>query len=117
MVGCILMVTSLLWLLSGGTPWILFSFAGLFGLAYGGCVASQSPLVASLFGLHAHGLILGCLSLGFTSGGALGPFLTGYLFDLHGSYRMAFLVCAMFSFVGLVLTLALPQEHRGRSAK
>jgi len=117
MVGCILMGISLLWLLSGGTQWILFSFAGLFGLAYGGCVASQSPLVASLFGLHAHGLILGCLSLGFTSGGALGPFLTGYLFDLHGSYRIAFLVCAVLSFVGLVLTLTLPPEHRGRFAK
>ena len=86
---------------------MLYLFAAVFGFAHGGVGASESPLVARLFGLSSHGLILGVASLGFTTGAAVGPFLTGYIFDVTGSYRVAFLACVAISIVGLILTTLL----------
>jgi len=106
-IGFILMSAALLGLVPAKSIWLLYSAAGVFGLAYGGCAASQSPLAAELFGLRSHGAILGVLSFGFTVGGAAGPLLTGYIFDVTDSYRLAFLVCLGISMVGLILTVFL----------
>ncbi len=40
-------------------------------------------------------------------GGAIGPFLAGYIFDVTGSYQLAFFVSAALSIVGLMLAAAL----------
>jgi MFS family permease len=101
------MSAALLGLMPAKVVWLVFVVAGLFGFANGTCVASQSPLVALLFGLSSHGVILGFLSFGFTSGGAFGPWLSGIVFDIAGSYRLAFLMCTAVSLAGLVLTLFL----------
>jgi MFS family permease len=106
-VGFILMAAALFLLIPSKIVWLLFVLAGLFGFANGTCVASQSPLVALLFGLRSHGVILGFLSFGFTTGGAFGPWLSGYIFDLTQSYRFAFLMCTAVSLTGLVLTVFL----------
>lgn len=106
-IGFLLMSAALLGLMPARMMWIIFVLAGFFGFANGTCVASQSPLVALLFGLSSHGAILGLLSFGFTSGGAFGPWLSGIIFDLAGSYRLAFLMCTGVSLAGLVLTLFL----------
>jgi len=107
LIGLILLSIAILWLVPAKMAWALFTFAGIFGLAYGGIVASQSPLVAYMFGLGSHGLILGVIGIGFTGGGALGPLVTGYLFDVIGNYQMAFLVCAGISSSGIILTAVL----------
>jgi transposase len=70
--------------------------------ANGGMGAAESPLVAALFGLRSHGLILGVVDLGFTIGAAVGPFLAGYIFDVAGSYQVAFSVSAA---IGVVVLL------------
>ena len=67
----------------------------------------ESTVVAELFGLKSHGLILGLISFGFTIGAAVGPLITGYLFDLTGNYQAAFMVCAALGVIGLILTAAL----------
>ena len=89
------------------TVWLLYFLSGLFGFSYGGIAASESPLVAFLFGLRYLGLILGAAAAGFTIGGALGPWLIGYIFDVTDSYRLAFIICGAISFTGLILTLIL----------
>ena len=38
-----------------------------------------------------------------TIGGAIGPLLAGRIFDMKGSYQLAFLVCAILSITGLIL--------------
>ena len=106
-IGFILMSTAILCLMPTNMTWIIFILAGLFGFANGTCVASQSPVVALLFGLSSHGVILGFLSFGFTSGGALGPWLSGFIFDIAGNYRLAFLMCTAVSLIGFVLALFL----------
>jgi MFS family permease len=107
-IGFILMAAALLWLVPSKEAWGLYLFAVVFGFAFGGCVTSESPLVAGLFGLSSHGLILGTINLpGFTFGAAVGPFIAGHISDITGSYQLAFIVCAAMSVAGLILTVLL----------
>ena len=106
-IGFILISAALFWLIPATELWPLYSFAFVFGLASGGIGSSQSPIIARLFGLSSHGLILGVITLGFTAGGAVGPFLAGFIFDVTGSYQVAFLVSGVIGVVGLILTAML----------
>ncbi len=107
-IGFVLMATALFWLVPARELWRLYLFAAVFGFAFGGCAASESPLVAGLFGLSSHGLILGVMNLlGFTLGAAVGPLITGHLFDVTSSYQLAFVVAGAVSVGGLILTVLL----------
>ena len=82
----------------------------------GGSATLVSPMFAELFGMRSHGLILGFCSLINALGGALGPFLAGYIFDTSGSYQWAFTLCAVLCLVALILTLSLktvPKQNTG----
>jgi MFS family permease len=110
--GFILMSIALIWLAPAKTAWLLFLIAGIFGFAYGGIAVSHSPLVAELFGLRSHGLIFGVFAISVSCGGAVGPLLTGYLFDVTKSYRMAFLLCAVIGLAGILFGALLRTEKR-----
>jgi MFS family permease len=106
--GFILMAAALFWLVPAKELWALYLFVVVFGFAVGGCATSESPLVAGLFGLRSHGLILGVINLlGFIFGAAAGPLIGGYIFDTTSSYQLAFIICAAISVVGLILTVLL----------
>ena len=106
--GFILMTASLFWLVPARELWGLYLFAVVFGFAFGGCATSESPLVAGLFGLSSHGLILGVINLvGFTFGAAVGPLIAGRIFDVTVSYHLAFIICGSMSVVGLILSSLL----------
>jgi MFS family permease len=83
--------------------WAFFVLAVMIGLSQGGVGSSQSPLIASLFGLRSHGLIFGFLGIGSTFGAAVGPLLVGFMFDLTGSYNLALLMCAGASLIAFIL--------------
>jgi MFS family permease len=76
---------------------------------------AESPMIAGLFGLGSHGLILGMAHFAFTVGAAIGPFVTGYIFDVAGSYQAAFLVCAVFGIISLVLAVMIKPAIRAGS--
>jgi len=112
-IGFVLMAVALFWLVPARELWGLYLFAAVFGFAFGGCAASESPLVAWLFGLSSHGLILGVMNLlGFTLGAAIGPFIAGHIFDMTSSYQLAFIVSGALSVVGLTLTTLLSPTDR-----
>ncbi|MFC1941931.1 MFS transporter [Chloroflexota bacterium] len=106
-IGFVLMAAALLWLSISTELWMLYLFILFFSFASGGMGASESPLVAGLFGLKSHGLIYGVVHLGFTVGAAAGPVLTGYVFDVSGSYQAAFLASAALCIVGIILAATL----------
>jgi MFS family permease len=111
-IGFILLASALFWLVPAKEVWGLYLFAVVFGFAFG-CAVSESPLVAELFGLSSHGLILGVINcIGFTFGAAVGPFIAGYIFDINNSYQLAFTICAAMSVVGLILTVLLKPIKR-----
>lgn len=107
LIGFILAVVSLVWLLPSRELWMFYLFAIVLGIAMGSIGTSESPLVARLFGLKNHGLIYGIFVLGFTAGGAVGPLVTGYIYDITGSYYNAFLACIAFAVVGFILAVLL----------
>jgi MFS family permease len=102
-----IMAISLYWLMAANTLWGIYLFTGIFGVAYGGIQISFSPAVAQLFGLKSHGTILGSAAFVGTIGAALGPFITGLVFDTSLSYAIAFLICALMSSCGVILALLL----------
>lgn len=108
----VLISAALLWLMFAGELWMLFLFAVVSSLAFAGMGIGESPLVAGLFGLRFHGVIYGVVHVGFTIGAALGPFVTGYIFDLTDSYQMAFLVGAVIGIVGIIFAIVLRPTKR-----
>jgi MFS family permease len=98
---------SLVWLIFSMGELALLIFAVTFGIGYGGGVSTQSPMVAYLFGLKSHGLVLGICSLGFTIGAAIAPIITGYVYDLFNSYQLAFAIGVTIAILGLLLTMML----------
>ena len=111
-IGFIIISADLFWLVPAREAWMLYLFAVVSGFAIGGMGTVESPLVARLFGLSSHGLIYGVIHLGFTVGASIGPVVTGYIFDLNGSYQVAFLVCAAFAIVGLIVASVLRPTKR-----
>jgi MFS transporter, OFA family, oxalate/formate antiporter len=102
MIYFFVIAATLFWLTQLTTTWPFVLFAVFFGLRSGGSVPIESTIIVDLFGIKSHGAILGTITFGFACGGALGPFLTGYMFDLTGNYGLAFLVCAIIASIGLI---------------
>jgi len=115
-IGLALMSVALFLLQSAKELWMFYPFAALFGFGYGGDVALISLIVADLFGLRAHGAILGVVSFAYTIGCATGPLLAGRIYDVSGSYYLAFWVFAALCVVGLVILALLKPTREGSSA-
>lgn len=82
--------------LSSGWP-MLQAFALVFGFFYGGIDPPITALLGEVFGLRHIGMIMGVLVSSWSIGGAAGPGVGGYLFDITGNYFLAFLtgMCSM----------------------
>lgn len=93
----------------------LFTFVALYGVAHGALFVVVSPTVAEYFGMREHGAIFGTILFCGTVGGAVGPFLAGVLFDISGSYAVAFLALMVMALVALGLIAALPRRHAVQS--
>ena len=102
-----LMMLALFWLLVAKELWMLFLFGVAFGFGHGGIATMESPIVANVFGMRSHGVILGLVFFCDTVGGAMGPFLAGYIFDVTSSYRLALLLCAVLGVINLITILLL----------
>ncbi len=109
---CILMAVPLFSLAVAREVWLLYLLGAIFGFAYGGLVVLQSPMVAELFGLKSHGVLLGSAVFISTLGSAIGPVVAGGIFDSTGSYSLAFLVAGLVRFIGLILALLLRATTR-----
>jgi MFS family permease len=110
-VACALLITSpnqhlLLWL-----------HACFFGLTWGARGPAITAKTADLFPGPNLGSILGVITIGTGLGAALGSWLAGLLFDLAGTYRLAFILSMVAYACGAVAFWALrrpPALPRGR---
>ena len=98
---------SLLWILGAKDVWSLYLFAAAFGFSWGAMAVIRMPITAEIFGLSALGAILGAVDFGTHAGSFIGPWLAGWLFDINGSYTVAFSIAAGTAIVGLLLAIAL----------
>jgi MFS family permease len=106
-IAFLLQAMALFWLLLAMDLWMLYLFAVVFGLGYGGIAALMSPSVAEQFGLVSHGVILGVIMIGVQISEGIGPLLGGYIFDITGAYSLAFILYGVVSFMGMVLVSRL----------
>ena len=103
----LLMTLAMVWVLFSRDVWMFYVFALIFGFAQGGIMPLQNLISAELFGLKFLGVILAGLMFCSTMGGAIGTSLAGYIFDVRGSYSLAFLICIIICALGVLLSLIL----------
>jgi MFS family permease len=83
----------------------LYVFAAVMGLLWLGTVPLTSGLVGHIFGLRYMGMLYGIVFLGHQIGGFLGAWLGGRIFDLSGSYLIAWWLSIALSVMAAALSL------------
>jgi len=69
----------------------VYAFVVIYGLTYGGCIPLLMAFRGDLFGRKKFAQMSGIMSPFRTIGNVIGPVFAGYLFDLTGSYKIAFI--------------------------
>ena len=90
----------------------LYAYALFFGLGFGARGPIITALAFQLFAGPRFGAIYGILSVGNGIGGGVAPWFGGFVYDLTGSYRAAFLIAIGFCALGsLCFWLARPRRR------
>jgi MFS family permease len=79
----------------------------LFGLGWGGNYTLLQAVAADAFGARSLGRVMGAITVLDAGGGAIGPWITGLLFDRYGTFVHAFALMAVLIGVAIALALAL----------
>ncbi|MBI2304778.1 MAG: MFS transporter [Chloroflexi bacterium] len=110
-----LIVISLFVLSSTRTVAQAVLFVAIYAPAYGGTVPLMTALRGEYFGRKAFGTIHGFSGMVSMVGTVIGPIFAGYVFDVTGSYRLAFLIISVATAlaIGLVLAARRPQLREG----
>ena len=87
--------------------WLLWLHACFFGLTWGARGPAITAKTADLFPGRQLGTILGVITIGSGIGSAAGSWAAGWIFDLSGSYRLAFLLSIAAYLCGCVAFWAL----------
>ena len=85
----------------------LYVVSILFGLSQGGIVPSYAIIVREYMPASEAGTRVGLVLMSTIVGMAIGGWLSGYIFDLTGSYRAAFLAGIGWNLVNLSIALCL----------
>jgi len=70
----------------------VYAFLVIYGLAYGGAIPLLMAFRGELFGRERFATISGAMAPFRMIGNVVGPVFAGYMFDVTGSYRLAFQV-------------------------
>jgi MFS family permease len=91
----------------------LYAYAFFFGLGFGARGPIITAIASQLFPGRRFGVIYGILSVGNGIGGGVAPWFGGFVHDVTGSYRVAFLVAVGFCALGSAcFWLARPPRYR-----
>lgn len=80
---------------------LVFAALSLIGYSYGAIIAVYPVVVADIFGSLAAPKIYGQVFTAWGLAGLLGPWSSGWLFDLSGSYSLAILIGVLLSAVSI----------------
>jgi AAHS family benzoate transporter-like MFS transporter len=80
-------------------------FMLLYSVSYGGILVVRATITGDYYGREHYGKIFGTMQ-GFSAfGGIAGPVIAGFVYDINGSYQMAFLSFAvMMGFTALLIS-------------
>ena len=108
--GLFLQALGLLIFCKTETLWQALIFVFLFGPGFGGIITLRLVILGEYFGRKVFGSIQG-ITLGIMTIGAMaGPFLTGMVYDIYKSYRLAWLILAIVIFATIPLSLKIPDR-------
>jgi len=82
--------------------WLLWLHACFFGLTWGARGPAITAKTADLFPGRQLGTILGVITIGSGIGSAAGSWAAGWIFDLSGSYRLAFILAILAYLCGCI---------------
>jgi len=111
LICCTILMVTLIWLIFSRELWMFYVFAIVFGFAYGGEVPQMPVLIGRFFGLRSVAALVGMVVFGATTGGAIGAWIAGKIFDVTQSYQLAFIIAAVVSFLAVVITLRLKKAR------
>jgi len=109
-------VIAALFITSPDQTWLLWIHSCFFGLTWGARGPMITAKTADLFQGRHLGTILGVISIGTGIGAAVGAWASGLIFDLSGSYRLAFMLSIASYLAGCVAFWFLRQPAIMRTA-
>jgi MFS family permease len=107
-----LQVVALAGVLLAPSEALLAPLMAAYGFGFAGSDTVFVRVIPDVFGLRALGAIMGLLALGWRCGAALGPTVTGFLYDVSGSYALPF-GAAPFVTAAAYALFALAASRRG----
>jgi MFS family permease len=94
----------------------LYVISAVFGLVQGGIVPSYPFIIREMFPAKEAGFRIGLALSATLAGMALGGWMSGAIFDLTGSYRVALLNGIGWNVLNMAIAIWLLQRWRGRRA-
>jgi sugar phosphate permease len=98
----------LLWFVS--EPGVIYVFAIVFGIAFGGDYMIIPLMAAELFGVRVMGRVMGIILTVDGLAEALSPMLVGYLRDRSGNYVNGFAALIALAVIGAIAVALLPRK-------
>ncbi|WP_346432328.1 MFS transporter [Breoghania sp. L-A4] len=93
--------------------WLMYTMVMLQGLFGYGIAALYGVIPADIFGGRRFASIFSVMTLGGNLGAGTGPWITGYLYDVTGSYAPGFGLCLLCSLAALgCIWMASPRKIR-----
>lgn len=93
--------------------WLVILFLLVFAPGYGGPMPLRPGLQADYFGTKSYGTIMGLMSVVSMPAGLISPVFAGWVFDVTGSYRLAWQIIALMTLPAVFLMLlAAPPKSR-----
>ncbi len=108
---CVLLqVGALAWLIPSDSLWALYLFASIFGIAFGGVMATLTPMIGDTFGMANIGKLIGTLDCSFGVAALAGPLMAGFIYDIRGEYTLAFIITSAAALVAALLITQIRRE-------
>ena len=100
------------------SAWQVPLYLIIFAPGWGGSISVRPAFQADYFGLRAFGSIQGLMFFVASVGAFAGPIFAGAVYDVMGSYRLAFLIVGLAALVAvpLVLMAGKPQREVAKEA-
>ncbi len=106
-IGLFVILSSFVWLWFANSVLMIYVFALWYGFGYGAMISMQTLAPARLFGVISIGMLAGITVFVYTIGGTIGPIVTGYIYDVTGSYRIAIILFGICAAGGLASALVI----------
>jgi len=92
-------------LIDGARAWLIVPFLLIYAPGYGAPLPLRPAIQADYFGMRSFGTIMGLMSVVSQLAGLISPVLAGWIFDVTGSYNLAWRLFALLTMPAIPLML------------